>query len=677
MKRYGKGYYFDKILIANRGEIAIRLIHACRELGIAAVAVYSEADRGALHVRLADEAYPIGPAPAAQSYLSVERIIAAAQRSGVQAIHPGYGFLSERAHFARACAAAGLVFIGPPPEAIELMGSKIAAKRLAEQCGVPIVPGYMGDDQRPARLRVEAARIGFPLLIKASAGGGGKGMRVVGALTEFDAALEGAQREARAAFGDDAVFLERLIERPRHVEIQILADAHGNCVHLFERECSIQRRHQKIVEESPSPALSPELRAAMGAAAVRLAQAAGYRNAGTVEFMLDQDGEGDRESRFFFLEMNTRLQVEHPVTEAVTGLDLVRLQIALAAGERLPFQQAELAQRGHAIEMRVYAEDPVSFLPSTGRVALFAPPAGPGIRNDIGLASGDEVTLHYDPLLAKLIVAAPDRPAAIARQRSALEAYVVLGVTTNLPLLRAIAAHPDFAAGATSTDFLAVAGLVNARFDTSYLPPEVLVAAAICDSQSTIYNQESAINDPWRAGPWRLMRDGMHLRYIVGEEEHSVVVSRAGDNWRIEAGGEILPVALIGQQPNQLTLEFGGQRIERFSIACDGAERLIAWRGASFRLEQAAGLSVDALGARVAGPHGHASLAAPMPGTVLKVLAEEGQTVAAQQPLVVLEAMKMEHVVVAPYAGVVQKLCFRPGALVAKGATLVELEEQR
>jgi len=320
--------YFDKILIANRGEIAVRLIQACRELGIGTVAVYSEADRGGLHVRLADEAYPIGPAPAPQSYLNAEQIIAAAQRSRAQAVHPGYGFLSERAHFARACAAAGLVFIGPPPEAIELMGSKIAAKRLAEQCRVPTVPGYMGDDQRPARLRDEAARIGFPLLIKASAGGGGKGMRVVSGLAEFAAALEGAQREARAAFGDDAVFLERLIERPRHIEIQVLADTHGNCVHVFERECSIQRRHQKIVEESPSPALTPKLRAEMGAAAVRLAQAAGYRNAGTIEFMVNQDGADGSEARFFFLEMNTRLQVEHPVTEAVAGLDLVQIQIA-------------------------------------------------------------------------------------------------------------------------------------------------------------------------------------------------------------------------------------------------------------------------------------------------------------------------------------------------------------
>src|SRR5258706_2900745 len=335
--------YFTKILIANRGEIAVRIIRACHELGIAAVAVYSVADRAALHVRMADTAEPIGPAPAAESYLRIEQIVEAALRSGAQAIHPGYGFLSQRAPFARACREAGLVFVGPSPEAIELMGSKIAAKHLAEAAGLPTVPGYMGADQRPATLRREGARVGFPLLIKASAGGGGKGMRVVERAAEFDAALEAAQREARAAFGDDAVFLERLIQRPRHVEVQVLADAHDGCVHLFERECSIQRRHQKIIEESPSPALSPELRAEMGAAAVRLALAAGYHNAGTVEFMLDEAGQ------YYFLEMNTRLQVEHPVTELVVGVDMVQLQSPIAARQRRPFGPAGLGQRRPAI----------------------------------------------------------------------------------------------------------------------------------------------------------------------------------------------------------------------------------------------------------------------------------------------------------------------------------------
>jgi 3-methylcrotonyl-CoA carboxylase alpha subunit len=500
-------------------------------------------------------------------------------------------------------------------------------------------------------------------------------MRTVRGLDEFDAALEAARREARAAFGDDAVFLERLIDRPRHVEIQILADAHGSCVHLFERECSIQRRHQKIIEESPSVALTPELRAEMGAAAVRLAQAAGYRNAGTIEFMLDEHG------AFYFLEMNTRLQVEHPVTELVAGVDLVRLQIAVAAGERLPFRQEHLAQRGHAIEARVYAEDPKTYLPSTGRVALFAPPDGPGIRNDAGLASGDEVTVHYDPMLAKLIVWAPDRPAAIGRLRRALDEYAVLGPTTNLPLLRAIAAHPDFAAGATRTDFLAASGLADADFGAGEMPAEVLAAAAIFD------HHPPAAADPWRAGPWRLIADGIPLHYTANGAEYVVSLAETRDGWRAGVGGEIHDVTLIARQVNLLTLAFGDEpkpssvvggrwSVERFHIARDGTERLIAWRGASYRLTRAGALSVDELGARVAGPHSQASLEAPMPGTVIKVLAEEGQAVAAQQPLVVLEAMKMEHVVAAPYDGVVRKLRCAPGALVAKGATLVELEEK-
>jgi 3-methylcrotonyl-CoA carboxylase alpha subunit len=674
--------YFNKILIANRGEIAVRITRACHELGIAAVAVYSEADRTALHVRMADEAYLVGPAPAAQSYLHVERIIAAAVRSGAQAVHPGYGFLSEQAHFARACQQAGLVFIGPPPEAIALMGSKIAAKRLAEQAGVPTAPGYLGDEQAPERLRLEAERIGFPLLIKASAGGGGKGMRTVRGMAEFDAALEGAQREARAAFGDDTVFLEKLIERPRHVEIQVLADGHGNCVSLFERECSIQRRHQKIVEESPSPVLLPQVRADMGAAAVRLAQAAAYRNAGTVEFVLDGDG------RPYFLEMNTRLQVEHPVTELVTGLDLVQLQIAIAAGQPLPFRQADLSQRGHAIEVRVYAEDSTTFLPSTGRVALFAPPDGPGIRNDVGVQSGDEVTVNYDPMLAKLIVSAPNRGAAIARLRQALADYAVLGVTTNLPLLQAIAAHPAFAEGATTTDFLQTHGLQGANFEEAAVPAEVLVAAALADDGRTTNDEVPGANDPWSLGPWRLAGERW-LRFHTHDAEYTVRVSAESDGWRVITGEDTLKAAIIAQQTNMLTIETGSavsgglpssahrpsSAIERFWLAHDGSARLIGWRGRHYRLERAGPLNVDALG-DVGGRAGHASLAAPMPGTLIKVLVEEGQEVAAHQPLLVLEAMKMEHVVAAPYDGVVRRLLYAPGALVAKGAMLVELAEQ-
>ncbi len=659
---------FRKVLVAGRGAAAVRVLRACRELGVATVAVYAVTDRDALHLRLADEASVIGPAPLARSYHDGAALIEAARRTGCDALHPGAGPLALQAAFAEQCAAAGLVFIGPPADAIALVGSKIAAKQLAEQAGVPIAPGYMGADQSPERLRAEAQRIGFPLLVKASAGGGGKGMRAVRSLAELGEALAGARREAKAAFGDDAVFLERLIERPRHVEIQVLADQHGGCVHLFERECSIQRRHQKIVEEAPSVALTPELRERMGAAAVRLALAAGYVGAGTIEFMLDEPG------RFYFLEMNTRLQVEHPVTELVSGLDLVHLQIAIAQGARLPFAQAGLAQRGHAIEVRVYAEDPATFLPSTGRVALFEPPQGPGLRNDVGLASGDEVTVNYDPMLAKLIVAAPDRAAAIERLRSALAGYTVLGVVTNLPLLRAIAGHPLFAAGGTTTSFLEEAGLLHVAGEPALPPPEVLVAAALADTLAAGECAREGAADPWQAGSWRGLGLAALLRYAAGEREHLVELARSRECWQARVGDRLYELELVTAGAHELIVRSEGQLL-RFVLAREGASRLVGWQGASYRLERAAGLSLDALDARGHAPQGHASLAAPMPGTVVKVLAEAGQSVAAHQPLVVLEAMKMEHVVVAPYDGVIQAVRYQPGALVAKGAVLIELDQ--
>src|SRR5579883_113361 len=429
---------FKKILIANRGEIAVRIMATCREMGIRTVAIYSEADRQAYHVRAANEAYYLGPAPSTQSYLRIDAIIEIAKKSGAEAIHPGYGFLSENAEFAEACEQAGIIFIGPPAAAMRLMGSKIAAKELAQSVGAPTVPGYNGESQDDEALIDEARRIGFPLLIKASAGGG-RGMRAVYSSANFVEQLAGARREARAAFGDDTVFLERLIQRPRHIEIQVLGDQHGNLIHLGERECSIQRRHQKIVEESPSIALNPSLRAEMGHAAVRIAQAAGYVNAGTIEFMLDED------RQFYFLEMNTRLQVEHPVTELVTGLDLVRHQLYIAAGEPLGIVQEQISPRGHAIEVRIYAEDPYqNFLPSTGTITRFVPPQGPGVRLDSGVETGDEISQYYDPMIAKLIVYGENRPAAVARLQQALEHSTIFGVTTNVPLLHAISVHPAF-----------------------------------------------------------------------------------------------------------------------------------------------------------------------------------------------------------------------------------------
>ncbi len=464
---------FKKILIANRGEIAVRIMATCHEMGIRTVAVYSEVDANAHHVRMADEAYAIGPAPAAQSYLRIETLLEVAQCCGAEAIHPGYGFLSENADFVEACEHAGIVFIGPSAKAMRAMGAKISAKLIARSVDAPTVPGYAGESQDETLLLNEAKRIGFPLLVKASAGGGGKGMREVHNANAYLEQLAGAKREALASFGDDTVFLERLIQQPRHVEIQILGDMHGTMIHLGERECSIQRRHQKIVEESPSVALTPELRAEMGAAAVRIAQAAGYVNAGTMEFILDDD------KHYYFLEMNTRLQVEHPVTELVTGLDLVRHQLLIAAGEPLSLTQEQINHRGHAIEVRIYAEDAEhNFLPSTGTIDTFLVPEGPGIRVDSGIENGDEITQFYDPMIAKLIVYGEDRNAAISRLQRALEQSVLFGVTTNIPLLHTIALHPAFRAGHTHTGFLNEHGLLSSS-TSSLLPQEVLLAAAI------------------------------------------------------------------------------------------------------------------------------------------------------------------------------------------------------
>ena len=441
-----------RLLIANRGEIAVRIIRACRELAIETVAVYSEADADARHVRDADFAVALGGAPAKESYLDAAKIIAAARSTQADAVHPGYGFLSERAHFARACEDAGLIFVGPPASSLEKMGSKIGARRLMQDAGVPIVPGEAPADQSDTSLTSAVDRIGFPVLIKPSAGGGGIGMKVARAKRELPDALTAARREAKAAFGDDALYVERLIERPRHVEIQVFADAHGNVVHLFERECSVQRRHQKMIEESPCAALSAKVRQEMGAAAVAAARAVGYRNAGTCEFLLE--GSGDT-ARFYFLEMNTRLQVEHPVTECVVGVDLVHAQLRVASGEPLPFTQADLSQRGHAIECRVYAEDPgQGFIPQAGTILLYEEPQGPGIRVDGGIQHGSIVSVHYDPLLAKLIVWAETRELARRRAIAALRNYAILGIRTNIPFMLQVLQHPDFVNASIDTGFL-------------------------------------------------------------------------------------------------------------------------------------------------------------------------------------------------------------------------------
>ncbi|HEV8317612.1 MAG TPA: biotin carboxylase N-terminal domain-containing protein [Vicinamibacterales bacterium] len=494
---------FRRILIANRGEIAVRVSRACGELGIESVAVYSDADARALHVASADRAIRIGPAPPSESYLAIEAIIGAAQRTECDAVHPGYGFLSENPRFAAACVEAGITFIGPPADVIERMGSKIAARQIAQRAGVPIVPGATPSDQSDAAIADAARAIGFPVLLKPSEGGGGIGMKVVREEASLLPAIAQARREARAAFGDGTLYVERLVERPRHVEIQVLADHHDQIVHLFERECSIQRRHQKVVEETPSVALTPALRRRMGEAAVAVARAAGYRNAGTVEFLLD--GTGDA-ARFYFLEMNTRLQVEHPVTEQVTGIDLVRAQIAVAAGERLPWTQAQLSQRGHAIEVRVYAEDPArDDLPQAGPLLLYREPMMPGIRVDSGVVEGAEISVHYDPLVAKLIASADTREAARRRAILALRRYPILGIRTNVSFLLALLEHPRFVSGELDTRFLDSEGeSLRASLDGD-APPEALAVARAAD-EAIRSNARPAVhgNDPWSAlRDWR------------------------------------------------------------------------------------------------------------------------------------------------------------------------------
>jgi 3-methylcrotonyl-CoA carboxylase alpha subunit len=647
---------FVKVLIANRGEIAVRVILACRELGISSVAVYSEADEKAMHRRLADEAHPIGPAPATESYLNIERLLEAIEASDAEAVHPGYGFLAESAPFARAVESSGAVWVGPPPEAMEAMGFKVRAKELARQAGVPTVPGYDGEDESEELLAEEAETIGFPVLVKASAGGGGRGMRAVTRPQDFAEAVRGARREAEAAFGDGAVFLEKLIEDPRHVEVQVIGDAEGNVIHLYERECSIQRRHQKVVEEAPSPALTPELREEMCAAAVRLARQADYRNAGTVEFLLDGE-------EFYFLEMNARLQVEHPVTELVTALDLVHLQLAVAAGEPLPFSQEDVTLRGSAIEARLYAEE--DGLPAGGKLLAFSPPEGPGIRNDAGVEAGDEVSLHYDPMLAKLIVFAPDRDVAVRRLRRSLHDYTVLGLPTNLPLLRRIAGHPAFAAGETTVRFLEDHRLTQAPPEPE-VPPEAVLLVAAAD----LSRQASA--DPFAAAPWRNLGAAL-LRYQVGKRKYVVEAERSGGALKLRLDGRQAVVEVISKQDGQIRAIVDGQAVSA-GLAFDDLDALVSLGSESYRLSKPPPPDVDGTGPGGADAPG-ASLTAPMPGTVVKVLVGEGDEVEEGQVLLVLEAMKMEQPVAAPHAGRIASLPYGEGTLVPGGAVLAEIEE--
>lgn len=666
---------FDKILIANRGEIACRVIKTARRLGIRSVAVYSELDQQARHVDLADEAWPIGPSPARESYLVIERILDAARRSGAQAIHPGYGFLSENADFAEACAAAGIVFIGPPPAAIRAMGSKSAAKALMERSGVPLVPGYHGADQDLATLTAAADRIGYPVLIKASAGGGGKGMRVVERRQDLAAAIASAQREAMASFGDDQVLIEKYLTRPRHIEIQVFADSHGNVVSLFERDCSIQRRHQKVIEEAPAPGLSPARRREMGEAACAAARAVGYVGAGTVEFIAEGGA-------FYFMEMNTRLQVEHPVTEMITGLDLVDWQLQVAAGGKLPLTQDQLAINGHAIETRVYAEDPArDFLPSIGRlVHLRAPEETAHVRVDTGVRGGDAISIYYDPMIAKLIVWDRDRDAAARRLSAALAAYEVVGVRTNLAFLKAIADHPAFRAAELDTGFIPrhAADLHPAGGTVQRAALAAAASHVLDDQRRAVEAAAHRSLDPWSPwnslGAWRLNGEGYQdLTFEGGGGRITVrAYPRADGAFRLDLPDGSMEVAPPSPTPGRPVdekrwLVLDGVKTP-LSVVRDGEEITVFTEGGQSRLTL-----IDPHAAAQSQGTGGGGLTAPMPGRVVQVLVETGAQVRQGTPLLVVEAMKMEHTIAAPRDGKVEAIHFAPGDLVNEGVELLAL----
>lgn len=640
------------LLVANRGEIACRVMRTAKALGLTTVAVHSATDRDARHSREADIRVDLGGSKAADSYLQIDKLIAAAKASGAQAIHPGYGFLSENAGFARAIEAAGLIFLGPPASAIDAMGSKSAAKALMETAGVPLVPGYHGEAQDVETFRAACERIGYPVLLKATAGGGGKGMKVVEDVSQLAEALASAQREAQSSFGDSRMLVEKYLLKPRHVEIQVFADQHGNCLYLNERDCSIQRRHQKVVEEAPAPGLSPELRRAMGEAAVRSAQAIGYVGAGTVEFLLDARGE------FFFMEMNTRLQVEHPVTEAITGLDLVAWQIRVARGEALPITQDQVPLNGHAIEVRLYAEDPANdFLPATGRLELYRESAeGPGRRVDSGVEEGDEISPFYDPMLGKLIAWGEDREQARLRLLSMLDEFAIGGLKTNINFLRRIIGHPAFAAAELDTGFIP-------RYHEQLLPAAGELSDEFWNTAAQAFAQSlpgtARADDP--ASPWAInsgLRAGL-------PREITLHLSCEGQDRALTlgAGGD---AKLLGEQ---LLTEHNGLRRQQRAIRM-GDSLYLQWDGELRRVQ-----TYDPISAVEASNSHQGGLTAPMNGSIVRVLVEAGQSVEAGAQLVVLEAMKMEHSIRAPHAGVIKALYCQEGEMVGEGSALVELEE--
>jgi 3-methylcrotonyl-CoA carboxylase alpha subunit len=680
---------FSKVLIANRGEIACRVAATCKRLGIASVAVYSDADREARHVAVCDEAVHIGAASVNESYLRIDAIIAVALQTGAQAIHPGYGFLSENQAFAQACAQHGIAFIGPPVGAIAAMGSKAAAKALMHEAGVPLVPGYHGADQEAALLQREADQMGYPVLLKASAGGGGKGMRVVERSADFAAALVSCQREARSSFGDDRVLIEKYLLRPRHVEIQVFADTHGNCVYLFERDCSVQRRHQKVLEEAPAPGLSQQRRTAMGEAAVAAARAVGYVGAGTVEFIVAAASDGG-EGPFYFMEMNTRLQVEHPVTEMITGLDLVEWQLRVAAGGTLPLAQAELRVHGHALEARVYAENPArNFLPSTGTLHYLRTPAavqfscGDGaqpaaVRIDSGIREHDTISPYYDPMIAKLIVWGQDRAQALARMAQALREFEVVGLHTNLAFLERLVTSVPFSSADLDT------GLIERHQDSLFAPFPALPIAAVALAAAALLAREAeqqhaaaAPADPY--SPWQALRgwrvNGAYARSLSwldaadqAEDKTALQASVISDGatTRLEYAGACVPFAWArGTQAHTLVVTLGEAR-ESGRVFVQDDDFTVFYQGRATTLQWQ-----DPLSHALGDEHGEGKLTAPMPGKVIAILAQPGSLVEKGAPLLVMEAMKMEHTISAPSAGTVEQILFAVGDQVQEGAQLL------
>jgi 3-methylcrotonyl-CoA carboxylase alpha subunit len=650
---------FRKLLIANRGEIACRIIRTARRMGIATVAVYSDADVNALHVRMADEAVHIGSSPSVESYLRIDRIINAARKTGAEAIHPGYGFLAENPDFAEALQAANIIFVGPPASAIRTMGLKDAAKRLMEKAGVPVVPGYHGDSQDERTLLEEAKRVGFPIFIKARAGGGGKGMRRVNSEAEFALSLAGAQREAQASFGDTRVLIEKSVSAPRHIEFQIFADNHGNAVHLFERDCSLQRRHQKVIEESPAPGMTPEMRTAMGAAAVNAAKAVNYSGAGTVEFIVDAT-QGLRSDRFWFMEMNTRIQVEHPVTEEITGIDLIEWQLRVAAGEPLPLKQREIAINGHAIEARIYAEDPArDFLPSPGKITHLHFPAD-GVRIETGVVENDSIGTHYDPMIAKLIVHATGRTAAVERMEQALREVRIAGVTSNVPFLIALCRNPQFAFGSYDTSLIdSLLPILSLSAPVS----EAASIAAVC-VMSGLHAPAAGM------GAWSLW--GSRRQFVDfsvhGQRTTICLLRSQNGNWSAEYDGRIVPFEFTAVADNSCQITIGGSA-ETFDFAVSGDTVTIFTEGSVHIFTKR-----DLEGAQVMA-QGSGSLSAPIPSLVSRIFVKPGATVKQGEPLLVVEAMKMEHTIFAPHNGVIESVLVTEGDRVAEGAVLVKLKD--